>query len=150
MWRYCLIAALIILVSGVASASTWQRFILCPDKSYDIDTIRFDKKGVVDVWVKSKHEVAKRKARYSYSIVKFNFYCRANRMAMIEVLDYDKGGNVIDSRAGSSLNLQTPVPDSVGEAMYKEMCTLWETSLNVQPDTEDKAKQGKPRRRSKM
>lgn len=135
-----LFVALTMAVSG--QASEWVSVAKYPNGSkiyLDKSSRIFEpKENTVTVWVKgdsieNKSTATSNKGKIENSYKhKITFYCSRNSLRLLRGITYDASGNVLVDTTGALTGMTEIVPDSLGELLYKAVCTNPEWGIMIQ------------------
>ena len=112
---FCVLSLL--LATNIAYAAKWITIKATNGKTALLDTQNIDiEKDTVKYWVKTI------KNGYTYRYYMMSD-CSSQTSCIVEIYKYDSNGYVVDSNT-NAINLEKIVPDTLNEALYRNVCEL--------------------------
>ena len=99
---------------------------------YDQQNIKKVSSGILRIWqewlpspIKVEEMVQENRLRYAHwdhSLLLTELDCEEGQQRLLEIMEYDTGGNVTHMEDYSDSGWISLIPDSVGESLFKAIC----------------------------
>ena len=60
--------------------------------------------------------------KYSHSLAKFFILCHTRKIGTLDYIDYDTSGSIIKTNKAADIEMESLIPDSLGDALVKYIC----------------------------